>query len=466
MHRGQKAAQAATKETWVDRRLEQLVFLAICFTPFQLALTLNLGGSPLKISELLLGLAIALFPFSSWVKRRPAGQLPLLLFSLVFIVSALIHYVGTATSLPLLARGYTRSQTGDIIFYTVFTLFALLAWKVLASLERAKIERALIIASWLCIGAVLFQALGVASGNLGLVEALGFESQGRVEDRLVSTRNGPFKEGQHLGFFTGSLLILALYRRRFFTALGLLACIFYSQSTTAILGLGLALLLVLILRASVSTVSLFLGSLLVLFLSFAFITPFRDFVYLQLEKLGFSTAANLGERYTVSLDVRSLKSEIGFEIMQDFPLLGVGPGRYSIYFFDYPQSFDMPYYYFRDNHRAIAENIYAQVAAEFGLFGFAFFLLFLLALAWQAFKSRQAGLLGFAAFVLFGISTQSTLTFLPIWVFFALLASSPGPLPASQDSAPAGEEKNPVSPPPLAFPSLPPQEGPVRAEVS
>lgn len=418
------AVAETVKPPFFDWLLEKVVFLAVCFTPFQLALTIKLGDSPLKISEILILLSILIFPLSTWVSRKPKGQAIIALFSIIFLISAIYNYIVTDTTLEKIAHGFTRSQTGDILFYTFFTIFALISWKIIGSLDRSTIEKALIIASWLCIIAVLFQAVGVATGNQSLVEALGFESQGRVEDRLVSTRNGPFKEGQHLGFYAGSLLIICFYKKRWLACLGLSYCIYYSQSTTAILGILAALAVVIALRLNVYTLFAISISSVATFIGFISSSALREFVYIQLAKLGIPSVGGLGERYTVSLDVRSVKTDIGWQIMGDHPILGVGPGRYSIWFFDYPDSLKMPYYYFRATHRAIAENIYAQIAAEVGLIGFIVFLIFLLYLLIRNLSEKNTGLLALSAFAFIGISTQSMLTFLPIWTIFALLASS------------------------------------------
>lgn len=408
----------------IDWILDRLVFLAICFSPFQLALTIKLGDSPLKISEILLGLAFLCFPFSSWLHRRVRAAVFIGIFVAIYLVSASVNYYILATEgIHMLDRGYTRSQQGDVIFYLVFALFSFFAWRVIASADRKLIERALVVAAWLLILAVLFQYIGVASGNQALVEALGFESEGRVENQTVSTRNGPFKEGQHLGFYAGFLLIVCVARKRWLACVGLLFCIYYSQSTTAILGIAAAALVLIIFRLNLFTFSLILVSSLSALLAFIFVGPVRDFFLFQMAKLGFDTLEKSGGE-TVSLDLRALKTEIGWRIMQDHPFIGVGPGRYSIWFFQEPLSDQAPGYYFNSNHRAIAENIYAQVAAELGLFALGALVLFLAVVLWMAIKRNEITVVAAVAFVGIGLSTQSTLTFLPVWVALAYVASN------------------------------------------
>lgn len=418
-------ASLPVEQKKIDWILDKLIFCAICFSPFQLALTIKLGDSPLKISEILLGLAFLCFPFSSWVHRRARAAVFIGIFVAIYIVSTSVNYYILATEgVHMLDRGFTRSQQGDVIFYFVFALFSFIAWKVISSMERSRIEEALVIAAWLLVLAVLFQYIGVATGNHGLVEALGFESEGRVENQIVTTRNGPFKEGQHLGFYAGFLLIICVSKKRWIACIGLIFCIYYSQSTTAILGVTAAALVLIIFKLNIFTLSMILVSSLVSLLAFIFVDPVRDFILFQMAKLGFGEASTSGGE-TVSLDLRALKSEIGWRIMQDHPFIGVGPGRYSIWFFQEPLSDEAPGYYFNSNHRAIAENIYAQVAAELGLFALVALLLFLITALWIAIKCNEIAVIAAVACVSIGLSTQSTLTFLPVWVALAYIASNP-----------------------------------------
>lgn len=419
-----KTAQTGKLEaaTSLEKLVERLALIAICFSPFQLALTLKLGESPLKVSEILLVVAMVIYPFTGWVRRKSRGQALLGLFLIIFVLSTFSAVMNFARESDMIALGYTRSQFADIIFYFLFTIFSLYAWKIVSSLDRGKIEKALIVAAWLCILAVLFQQIGIATGNNNLVSSLGFETEGRVDDKVVTTRNGPFKEGQHLGFYSGFLLIICFYKKRWLACLGLIYCVYYSESTTATVGIVAALLILLVLNINVYTIATTLGVSLSALIAFMTVPRFNSFITYQLSKLGFGDAIQVSSNL-VSLNMRQLKTEIGWNIMRDNPFLGVGPGRYSIWFFHDPLSAEAPGYYFRSNHRAIAENIYAQVGAETGLFGIILFAAFLAYLFYTAMRMKEISLVAATVFVAIGISTQSMLTFLPVWLALAYLAS-------------------------------------------
>lgn len=405
----------------VEKLIEKLVFLAVCFFPFQVALTIKLGDLPLKISEILLIVSFILLPFSGWFFRRSRGQGVLLCFAFVFIVSFFAAFLAMRMSIIDFARGFDRSQSADIVFYFAFTVFSLMAWKTISGIERGKFEKALLIAGWLTVLAVLFQYVGVSTGNQSLIESFGFESEGRVENRTVSTRNGPFKEGQHLGFVAGALLLVAIGRKKVLLSFGLLFCIYYSQSTTAILGIFAALFILIIFNLNFATIIGLLTAGAALIVGFIFNPAVREYFVYQLSKLGLASS-DQGDT-TISMDVRGIKADIGWDIMLDHPILGVGPGRYSIWFFDYPQTAQLPKYYFHSDHRAIAENIYAQVGAEVGLTGLILFIFFLLLLLVKALARKEILVATVCSFIIIGLTTQSTLTFLPIWALLAYVAS-------------------------------------------
>lgn len=405
----------------VDSVIEKILFFAIAFFPFQMALTIKIGGSPLKISEILLILAFSLTPFSNWFFRKSRGQNIIFVFAFLFILTTSLAYIKLGSSILGFARGFERSQSADIVFYFIFTIFSLLSWKVLSGLDRNKFEKALILAGWLTVVAVLFQYVGVSTGNQALIESFGFESEGRVENRDVSTRNGPFKEGQHLGFVAGALLLVAVGHKKILLSIGLIFSIYYSQSTTAILGIIAALLIVIMFNLNFATIIGLLAGSAGLLVGFVLNHSIREFFIYQLSKLGLAESSQ-GDT-TVSMDIRGIKADIGWDIMLDNPLLGVGPGRYSIWFFDYPQTTMLPKYYFHSDHRAIAENIYAQVGAEVGLTGLILFILFILVLLLNSISKGEVLISTVVAFIAIGLTTQSTFTFLPIWALLAYTAS-------------------------------------------
>lgn len=419
-----RESNSALSQNSLDRIFLFLVSTAIAFVPFQVALTINLAGNPLKISEIFFAVSIALFPFTSYPKNKIYGKYLILIFLLLLIVSSAYNLTTQGIEIYGTLRGFNLDPSQDLLFYFIFGIFSLLCWRIVASLGEEKISRALVYSAYSCTAAVLFQFVFVYLGMPTIVEILGFESSGRLEGGLVSTRNGPFQEGQHLGFYAGFVLLISIYRKSWLASLGMIFCIYYSYSTTAILGLCAALGILIIFRLNLLTASISTFVSIVVLISYVAIKQVRDFLNLQLAKLGITGLSSEPINITQSLEIRSLKTDIAWNIMFNNPLLGVGPGRYSIWFFKDPLADSIDKYYFNSDHRAIAENVYAHVGSELGLIALSVLVLLLIVIAYKGLKNKSLIVLSSLGFIVLGISTQSTWTFLPIWVFLGFLCSA------------------------------------------
>ena len=418
---------------------EKLILIAIALSPLQSAFTLDVGF-PLKLSELCLGFGIILYVFG---RHRKAGitathRAFILLGSIVVLSTITALFAGPpAGYFP----GYTRSLNADMLLYTGYAGLVIIMWLIASKIPSSAIAKALIIAVWVCgIGSLMQWGLG-SLGQIDFLESLNFETKAKGfsldGDDTGVMRSGPFVEGQHLGFFAGAGVIIALRYRRYLTLLVALICLFYSQSTTGFLGLGVALVITLLARPRVSQIiKILLGT--IMFGGLALLIPeVRVLAKYQLAKLGLFGFADDYSGADISIDLRSAKTEIGFQIASEHPFFGVGPGRYGAFFFDHATAPPIPFYYFNmPDHRALAENIYAQIAAELGIVALLVFCFGFLALMASMLRSRPIDL-GFLAFLAISFSTQSNWTFIPVWVFLAYSMSivndlhRSGTLPAS-----------------------------------
>lgn len=410
---------------------QRYLLAAVALSPFQWALTLNVGF-PLKLSEILLALGLAMYflgrrpiQHASVASRIITGMIVLLL------VSTIAASVVTGPSGHL--RGFTRSPGTDMLMYCGYGMLILLAWFPLRTIPRDLFGKALVVAAWITGMASLFQLVMVEAGRTGLLHALNFTTEGSGDSLFggdAGTRSGPFLEGQHLGFYAGALAIVCLGRRAWF---GMIWCVWaglYAQSTTAIVGLVVAAGIAIVFRLSFRAVMVFGAGLVATVAAVQVFPAAREFTRFQLAKLGLF---DLDENYdfaTLSLDIRDVKSEIGFQMMGDNFLTGVGPGRYGAHFFDYPLSSGLPTYYYESDHRAIAENAYAQIAAECGFFMVALLAALLFALLW---RNRSAHISDFAlvGYVAAGMLTQSSWTFIPIWILIGYASTAIVPKTAS-----------------------------------
>lgn len=404
---------------------QKLILAAIALSPLQAAFTINVGF-PLKISEVLLGLSLSLALLGR--RKIPKFGAPhwlFLAFAGTVLSSALIHLL---TAEPQgFFPGYTRSLTTDLLLYVGYGILVLLMWYLAVGISPDFLAKSITVGIWVCGFGTLAQ-WGLSSlGQIDVLELLNFETKTKGlsldGDSSGVMRSGPFVEGQHLGFFAGAGLVLALSRKNYLTAGIALVCLFYSQSTTGFLGVFAALVVTFMTRPKVgkivkSSVSVgFIGGC-------AYLIPeIRVMAQYQLAKLDLFDGNDQYSRADISIDLRSAKSEIGFQIAADNPIIGVGPGRYGTSFFDFATSPPIPSYYFdMATHRALAENVYAQIAAEFGFASLILFVLAIISILILTFK-RNVKNIGFIIFIAISITTQSNWIFIPIWAFLAYSSS-------------------------------------------
>ena len=411
---------------------EKLALLAVVFAPFQYALTLNVGF-PLKISEVLIAGAAITRLFTLVAQRRWWRRG----FD-IYAVGAIALVVVVSTSYTLLRRDMTADVDGidralwiDAAMYGAYAIVIIVAWMLLRDTNRTLLLEALLAGVWLCVLAVAAQAAFLMLSRPDVLEAVGFDMRRRGQEvfGLQLARSGPFLEGQHLGFYAGAMSVLALTSRRWVTAAAALICVLYSQSTTGVLGLAAAAVVFVMVRPTRRTL-IASGIVVVLGAIATFAVPqLRTAAMFQLSKLGLVPSAE-GINATQSIDVRGIKSEIGWRMLLDNPVIGAGPGRYGYEFPKYSHDYDLPEYYFTADIRAIAENGYAQLGAELGAVALLAFVALVLWL-FVVFARRRSPLVAAVAFVAVAFATQSSWTFIPIWLVLGYLcacATQPQPV--------------------------------------
>lgn len=400
---------------------EHLVWLAMATLPFQRALTLDVGV-PLKLSELFLGLVLVSLPFTSRRHQRIIGLPAVVGLATVVLLSTMVAYGG---QLPLQPIGVTNLRF-DAVFYGVFAVVTLVFWWAVATRSVSVVESGLRVGVWLCLAAVVVQFVLYTNGQTELLEAMNFQTDrttGALSDdgEIASLRTGPFTEGQHLGFFAGGMFFLSLHRREWLTALAALGSVYYSQSTTSFIAViaGVALIGLRSWSAPgvLRTIIVGAGTAIAVLSS----DSARAFIRFQGAKLGLGDMP--GGTLTRSMDLRTAKTEMGFQMARDHPLLGLGPGRFAGHFADYVDrsAATFPNNYFTGEFRPIAENAYAQIGAELGLVALALFICLLVAVGWNVRRSPVMSAL--ALFLSIMLFTASSWTFMPAWAFLAVLCA-------------------------------------------
>lgn len=404
---------------------QKLALVAVFVAPFQYALTLEVGF-PLKLSEILIaGAAVARLWILVIRHRVPKLGIDVYLVG-VIAITVILSTVLTLASRELDDRvsGIDRPLWLDASMYGAYGVVICVAWLLLRETDVTLLRDALIQSIWLCLAAVIAQAVFLTIAQPQMLEALGFDMRRRGQPLLgvQLARSGPFLEGQHLGFYAGVIAVLALASRRWWSGAAALVCVLYSQSTTGVLGLAASALVYVILRPNRRTLFVAAGVVAAGGIAIGVIPQLRHAAVFQMSKLGLLPSSP-GVNATQSIDVRGIKSEIGWRMMIDNPIIGVGPGRYSYEFPKYSHQYHLPEYYYTADIRAIAENGYMQLGAEYGILALAAFFA-LLCWLFIVFTRQRSLLAAVVAFVAVGFATQSSWTFIPIWTAIGFLCAA------------------------------------------
>lgn len=421
----------------------KLMFIAVCAVPFQQALTLQVGF-PLKISEITGVLAVILYMTSERTgerRRYAAAPLQWSLLALVYLSTTLWLIMGPPRETAL---GYDRGMNADMLLYFVYAaLVLILSWFAGTRLGPDWIARGFAVAVKLAAVWSILQVILNVAGAAAVLRLVNGNVQIGAAYGVGLPRNGPFLEGNYLGFFAGIALFVVLKRRDWWGAAAAAGCLLYSQSTVALVGVVVGVLVVAVLRPAGRVVGVLAFVALVGVIVISTVDVVALYITRQLGKLGLISDASLGASIEYSLQNRTSSIQRAIDMSEVFPWLGVGPGRYGYWddaFSDTAAAI---------GNRGIANNAYAQILAEVGVIAVACFIGIIVTLILRNLRSSRS-VLAMAVFVAVGLNAAPSWTVLPIWFAIALLATTPKPDTARSPLLPAGTLRGePISDSPI-----------------
>ena len=410
------------------------MFIAVCAVPFQQALTLD-AGFPLKISEITGILAVVLYMTSERTgeRRRYFGApLQWALLALVYLSTTLWLIMGPPRETAL---GYERGMNADMLLYFVYAALVI----VLSSFAGTRlgpdwIARGLGVAVKLAAAWSLLQVALYFVGAASILREVHATVQIGAAYGVGLPRNGPFLEGNYLGFFAGIALFVVLRRRDWWGVAAAAGCLLYSQSTVALVGVVVGVLAVAVLRPAGRVVGVLAFVALVGIIVVSTVDVVAVYITRQLGKLGLISDASLGASIEYSLNNRTSSIQRAIDMSEVFPWLGVGPGRYGYWddaFSDTAAAI---------GNRGIANNAYAQVLAEVGVVAVVCLIGLILTLILRNLRSPRS-VLAMAVFLAVGLNAAPSWTVLPIWFAVALLATTPSAKAPQTDLLPEGALK-------------------------
>ncbi|MDU0325766.1 O-antigen ligase family protein [Microbacterium sp. KSW2-21] len=426
--------RAALAERLPPTLASKLMFIAVCAVPFQQALTID-AGFPLKISEITGILAVVLYMTSERTgeRRRYFGApLQWALLALVYLSTTLWLIMGPPRETAL---GYERGMNADMLLYFVYAALVI----VLSSFAGTRlgpdwIARGLGVAVKLAAAWSLLQVALYFVGAASILREVHATVQIGAAYGVGLPRNGPFLEGNYLGFFAGIALFVVLRRRDWWGVAAAAGCLLYSQSTVALVGVVVGVLAVAVLRPAGRVVGVLAFVALVGIIVVSTVDVVAVYITRQLGKLGLISDASLGASIEYSLNNRTSSIQRAIDMSEVFPWLGVGPGRYGYWddaFSDTAAAI---------GNRGIANNAYAQVLAEVGVVAVVCLIGLILTLILRNLRSPRS-VLAMAVFLAVGLNAAPSWTVLPIWFAVALLATTPSAKAPQSDLLPEGALK-------------------------
>lgn len=398
------------------------------FLPFTQALTINLFF-PLKISELLLFLIFFIFIQKKWnhefiktMKKAEVLFLFLIVVSFSFLANSFWVYDYTLKSIP-----FRIGKIPDSFLRLVYIYINVIAFVIsIYFIGKNKISS---LNYWIN-GAILAAIYGwylfiFSALDLPYFKLFGMDDNPQTLMGIV--RTGTFKEGNFFSLFLILSCSIAFYLKKVRTAWFFIITVLTTFSTIGLLSAFLFLLVYFkrrIFKKYNIKIFLLTSPAILVAIIFLLKTDFYEkYVY---DKL-FTPIENLTPSNLSKVD-RYLTGRIAFKEGVNNPFVGVGPNNYPLHYDKYNNIKDIVKnntewslnYFKRENRKAIPNNVYLEVWAEYGIIGFLLFLLFLLNTLFVAIRIKNVAIIGGLVAMYLSLNAFPSFIMIFLWVFFAI----------------------------------------------
>lgn len=398
----------------------------LVFLPFTQVLTINVGFN-LKISELIIIFLIINIlnkKTFSYGHINTIDNLLLIFFGLAivsFFVNMFWLYDYETKVIP-----YRINRVVDSFLRIIYLFICIVAYFISVKLLSRKIS---LLDYWIkgAFIAALFGWYLAFSSYLGIPY---FKLVGMLESPQTYygiIRSGPFKEGNFYGLFLLLSATIAFYRKKnaygFFFLISILSTFSSVTFISAILFLVIFYLKKITSKKGLKIISFLVPIIIILGL---IITKTDYYKTAVVGKLGDSS--NQITSNNISKVDRMLTARMAFNMGLDNPFFGIGPynfGNHYDRYNDIEEKIEYVSDYFitffnRKGSRAIANNVYMEVWAEYGFFGFCIYIVFLIKILFISYKIKERAIFGGYICMLLSMNAFPSYIMLFIWVFLAV----------------------------------------------
>ena len=402
--------------------------LFLVFLPFTQALTISIGF-PLKFSEILLFVLLIFYMFNGKMSKifwNFLVEYKILIFflfwaTLSFFVNTFWNY-----NYPLKVIPVRLSPVLDSLLRLCYIVLNICAFFVTCN---ALINHQNILKYWI-IGAVIASIyawyLFISSGlNLPYIKLFGMDENPLSLHGFI--RCGTFKEGNFFGLYLLLSAIISFHIKKTKTGIFLLLTIITTFSTITII--STIVFLVFIFRRIFLKKKLFfiiIFSIPVLIFGTIFLSKT---VYVKTNVISkINKPSNKLANGNFSKVDRTLTARIAYFQAVNNPIFGVGPYNYGLHYDEYNDSkkyildnSEWSLIFFkRQNLRAIPNNVYLEVFAEYGIIGFLIFVIFLAKIFYTSIKNKNDIITGGLIAIFISFNAFPSFIMLFIWVFLAI----------------------------------------------
>lgn len=414
------------KNSLLDTNYIFKIFLL--FLPFTQALTIHVGF-PLKISELLLFVLIYISACKDYVDTKRKFFLNKNVIILFFVGWASLSFIINASwgyDYPLKDFPFRINRILDSLLRLIYIYLVISAFLIASSYFSKKKE----LLNYWVIGAIISAIyawyLFISSGyNIPYIKLFGMEENPQSINGFI--RCGTFKEGNYFGLYLLLSSIIALYLKQIKTAVFLFLTIITTFSTISIISAVIFIIFQIrkvflkktVLKYVIISIPIVVVSL-ILFMRTSF---YNDYIIGKLSEPSNKLTIN-----NISKVDRVMTARIAFKQGINNPFFGVGPFNYGLHYDEYNDfekyvinNSDWSIQFFeRKNKRAIANNIYFEVWADYGIIGFVLFISFLTYTLIIAFKNKNDIITGGVIVMLVSFNAFPSFIMLFCWVYLAL----------------------------------------------
>jgi O-antigen ligase len=408
-------------------KTEYIFKLFLLFLPFTQALTINIFF-PLKISEVLLVLLIFILlqtrfrsDFINSLSRIKVLYFFMTLVTISFLVNIFWNYPYTLKSVDF--RVGPEIDSFLRLGYIYLNILGLIIGLYYLS------KNLQLLRYWLygAIAASLYSWYLVFSSAIGIPYLKLFGMEEYPQTIMGMVRSGTFKEGNFFGLYLILSGSIAFYLKRTKIAWLLFLTVLTTFSTISIISAVVFILIYL------KNVFLRLASLRIFIISIPFVIIASilfvnsQFYEKYVEQKLFTPMATLTPANLSKVD-RYLTGKIAFEAGYDNPVFGVGPFNYGLHYDHYNNINDIVEnqtdwsrnYFKRKNKRAITNNVYLEVWAEYGVLGFILFCSFLISTLWLSIKNRSLAITAGLLALYISLNAFPSFIILFLWVFLCI----------------------------------------------